>query len=72
MSADGDQVTLRTADADATVWAHYPQRHAIAHIVVAEASLEEAFLSLAVPRTSHRPAVTLAVARSSAPRGPRS
>jgi hypothetical protein len=39
-------VTLRTAGADATVWALYPERHAIADIAVAEASLEEAFLSL--------------------------
>jgi ABC-2 type transport system ATP-binding protein len=46
LSADGDRVTLRTADADATVWALYPERHAIADIAVADASLEEAFLSL--------------------------
>jgi ABC-2 type transport system ATP-binding protein len=50
LSAEGDRVTLRTADADATVWALYPQRHAIADIAVTEASLEEAFLSLAAPR----------------------
>lgn len=52
LSADGDQVTLRTANADATIWALYPQRHAITDIAVTEASLEEAFLSLAVPRPS--------------------
>jgi ABC-2 type transport system ATP-binding protein len=52
LSVEGDQVTLRTSDADATVWALYPQRHAIADIAVAEASLEEAFLSLAVPRAN--------------------
>jgi ABC-2 type transport system ATP-binding protein len=46
LSAAGDRVTLHTADADATVWALYPERHAIADIAVAEASLEEAFLSL--------------------------
>ena len=43
-------MTLRTADADATVWALYPDRHAIADIAVAEASLEEAFLSLVASR----------------------
>ena len=43
-------MTLRTADADATVWALYPERHAIADIAVAEASLEEAFLSLVASR----------------------
>jgi ABC-2 type transport system ATP-binding protein len=46
LSTDGDRVTLRTADADATVWALYPERADIADIAVAEASLEEAFLSL--------------------------
>jgi hypothetical protein len=45
-------VTLRTGDADATVWALYSQRHAISGITVAEASLEEAFLSLAAPRAN--------------------
>ncbi|HTZ30765.1 MAG TPA: ATP-binding cassette domain-containing protein [Streptosporangiaceae bacterium] len=50
LSADGDRVTLRTADADATVWALYPERDAIADIAVADASLEEAFLSLVAPR----------------------
>ncbi|HEY6497731.1 MAG TPA: ATP-binding cassette domain-containing protein [Trebonia sp.] len=50
LSAEGDRVTLRTADADATVWALYPQRDAIADIAVTEASLEEAFLTLAAPR----------------------
>jgi ABC-2 type transport system ATP-binding protein len=52
LSADGDRVTLRTADADATVWALYPDRHAIADIAVAEASLEEAFLSLVASSTA--------------------
>jgi ABC-2 type transport system ATP-binding protein len=52
LSLDGDRVTLRTADADATVWALYPQRQAIADIAVSEASLEEAFFSLAVPQAS--------------------
>jgi ABC-2 type transport system ATP-binding protein len=46
LSADGDRVTLRTADSDATVWALYPERDTIADIAVADASLEEAFLSL--------------------------
>jgi ABC-2 type transport system ATP-binding protein len=50
LSAAGDRVTLHTADADATVWALYPERHAIADIGVAEASLEEAFLSLVASR----------------------
>jgi ABC-2 type transport system ATP-binding protein len=50
LTADGDRVTLRTADADATVWALYPERDAIADITVAEASLEEAFLSLVTAR----------------------
>ena len=49
VSADSDRVTLRTADADATVWALYPERDAIADIAVSEASLEEAFLSLVTP-----------------------
>jgi ABC-2 type transport system ATP-binding protein len=49
VSADGGRVTLRTADADATVWALYPERDAIADIAVSEASLEEAFLSLVTP-----------------------
>ncbi|MGH3191442.1 MAG: ATP-binding cassette domain-containing protein [Streptosporangiaceae bacterium] len=44
--ADGQLVTLHTADADATVWALYDHRHVIAGIIVTEASLEEAFLSL--------------------------
>jgi ABC-2 type transport system ATP-binding protein len=51
VSADSDWVTLRTADADATVWALYPERDAIADIAVAEASLEEAFLSLVTSDT---------------------
>jgi ABC-2 type transport system ATP-binding protein len=46
VSIDGDRVLLRTTDADATVWALYAERHAIADIGVAEASLEEAFLNL--------------------------
>jgi ABC-2 type transport system ATP-binding protein len=50
LSADGDRVTLRTTDADATVWALYPERHNIAGIAVDEASLEEAFLSLVTPQ----------------------
>jgi ABC-2 type transport system ATP-binding protein len=50
LSADGDRVTLHTADSDATVWALYPDRHAIADIAVADASLEEAFLSLVTSR----------------------
>lgn len=50
LSAEGDRVTLRTADADATVWALYPERDAIADIAVADASLEEAFLSLVSSR----------------------
>jgi ABC-2 type transport system ATP-binding protein len=50
LDADGDRVTLHTADADATVWALYPDRHAIADLAVAEASLEEAFLSLVAVR----------------------
>jgi ABC-2 type transport system ATP-binding protein len=55
LSTEGDRVTLRTADADATVWALYPQRHAIADIAVTEASLEEAFLSLSGARASEGP-----------------
>ena len=49
---DGDRVTLRTTDADATVWALYDQRGTIADIAVTEASLEDAFLSLVTPRAS--------------------
>lgn len=44
--ADGQWITLHTTDADATIWALYNHRHAIAGIVVTEASLEEAFLAL--------------------------
>ena len=44
--ADGQWITLHTTDADATIWALYNHRHAIAGIVVTEASLEEAFLTL--------------------------
>jgi ABC-2 type transport system ATP-binding protein len=51
LSVDGDRVTLRTADADATVWALYPERDDIADIAVAEASLEDAFLSLVASRS---------------------
>jgi ABC-2 type transport system ATP-binding protein len=51
LSVEGDRVTLRTAQPDTTVWALYPQRHAIADIAVSEASLEEAFLSLVTPRS---------------------
>ena len=51
LSTDGDRVTLRTADADATLWGLYPERDAIADIAVADASLEEAFLSLVTSRT---------------------
>lgn len=43
---DGDHVTLHTTDADATLWSLYDQRHRIIDIRVADASLEEAFLSL--------------------------
>jgi ABC-2 type transport system ATP-binding protein len=50
LSADGDRVTLRTADSDATVWGLYAERDAIADIVVADASLEEAFLNLVTSR----------------------
>jgi ABC-2 type transport system ATP-binding protein len=46
VSADGQWVTLHTADADATIWALYDHRHTIADLAVTEASLEEAFLSL--------------------------
>ncbi len=53
--ADGQWVTLHSTDADATVWALYHHRHAIAGIVVTEASLEEAFLSL-VARPQAAPA----------------
>jgi ABC-2 type transport system ATP-binding protein len=49
VATDGDRVTLRTADADATVWGLYAQRGSIADIAVTEASLEEAFLSLVTP-----------------------
>ncbi|MEO9220793.1 MAG: ABC transporter ATP-binding protein, partial [Mycobacteriaceae bacterium] len=46
MQVDGDHVTLRTTDADATLWSLYDHRHQIADVRVADASLEEAFLSL--------------------------
>jgi hypothetical protein len=46
MQADQQQVSLRTTDADTTLWALYDQRSTIADIAISEASLEEAFLSL--------------------------
>jgi ABC-2 type transport system ATP-binding protein len=59
--ADGQWVTLHTADTDATIWALYDHRHAIADLAVTEASLEEAFLSLVAqpPKRGDRAAVPL-------------
>jgi len=44
--ADGDRITLLTADADATVWALYNLRDTITDLAIAEGSLQEAFLAL--------------------------
>lgn len=46
VQAEQQYVSLRTTDADATIWALYDQRSMIADIAISEASLEEAFLSL--------------------------
>jgi ABC-2 type transport system ATP-binding protein len=46
VQAEGDRVTLYTADADATVWALYPHRHTITDLEIAGNSLQEAFLAL--------------------------
>ena len=54
LNADGPWVTLHTSDADITVWALYDNRHAIADIEVTEASLEDAFLSLAAQQPGQR------------------
>jgi ABC-2 type transport system ATP-binding protein len=47
VQADQQRLRLHTTDADTTIWALYDQRTSIADIAVSEASLEEAFLSLA-------------------------
>jgi ABC-2 type transport system ATP-binding protein len=44
--ADGDRITLLTADADATVWALYNLRDTIADLAITQAGLQEAFLAL--------------------------
>ena len=44
--ADGDRITLDTADADATVWALYDLRGTITGLAVTDAGLEEAFVAL--------------------------
>lgn len=48
---DGQWMTLHSTDADATVWALYGHRHAIADIAVTDASLEDAFLNLVAQST---------------------
>lgn len=52
----GDRLTLHTRDADATVWGLYDHRQAIADLQIADASLEDAFLSLTVENPSPDPA----------------
>jgi ABC-2 type transport system ATP-binding protein len=42
----GDRVLLRSADADATVWALYDRRDRLSELEVAGADLEDAFLAL--------------------------
>jgi len=44
--ADGDRITLHSADADATVWALYHLRDTIAGLAVTDAGLQEAFVAL--------------------------
>jgi ABC-2 type transport system ATP-binding protein len=44
--ADGDRITLLTADADATVWALYNLRDTIADLAITQGGLQEAFLAL--------------------------
>jgi ABC-2 type transport system ATP-binding protein len=44
--ADGDRITLLTADADATVWALYNLRDSIADLAITQGGLQEAFLAL--------------------------
>ena len=44
--ADGNHITLVTANADATVWALYDIRDTIASLAVTDAGLQEAFLAL--------------------------
>lgn len=46
MQVDGNWVTLRSTDADATLWSLYGARDAIADVTVADASLQEAFFRL--------------------------
>jgi ABC-type multidrug transport system ATPase subunit len=50
--ADGDRITLLTADADATVWALYSLRDTITDLAVATGGLQEAFLALTSPADS--------------------
>ena len=52
VEADGDRITLRTDDADATVWALYNFRDSITSLAVAAGGLQEAFLSLTSPADS--------------------
>lgn len=44
--ADGDRITLLTANADATVWALYNLRDTITDLAITDGGLQEAFLAL--------------------------
>lgn len=46
MHADGTQITLHSTGSDTTLWSLYDQRYRIVDIRIADANLEEAFLSL--------------------------
>ncbi|MGH2874025.1 MAG: hypothetical protein ACRDL5_16385 [Solirubrobacteraceae bacterium] len=49
VQTDGNHVTLHSADSDATLWALHPHRRRITGILVIDASLEDAFLTLVRP-----------------------
>jgi hypothetical protein len=46
IQADGEHITLQTANSDATIWALYNLRDAIAGLEITSGSLQEAFLAL--------------------------
>jgi ABC-type multidrug transport system ATPase subunit len=52
VQADGDRITLLTADADATVWALYNFRDSITDLAITKGGLQEAFLALTSPADS--------------------
>lgn len=50
--ADGDRITLHTADADATVWALYDIRHTVTDLEIIGGGRQETFLALTRPGRS--------------------